>query len=79
MTPEGFLEYIGEGTIHRCQGKSRANLIRARYLAYVKAYQVETFCAAYHLFMNRADAAATSRGLRDRDDGKPMVMVPEIL
>ncbi len=79
MNGEEFLTYIGESNVF-AKGKSRTNLIKERYLNYIKAYQVKTYLEAFWLHMHSGPSwPAAVRGLNDKDLGRPMVSVPELL
>lgn len=77
MTPEEFLEYIGEAKLLSRKGKGRLAIARNRYRAYRLAHRVQGFAAAYYLHLNGSNHYGIIKGLRDRDEGKPVVLVQE--
>lgn len=40
---------------------------------------MDSYYGAYCLHLNRPDHMATAAGLRDKDAGRPMAVVPELL
>ena len=82
MTPEEFLKHRSGGyDNYRDKGKSRLNRARAWYNAYCRIHRTTFLCdllGAYGIagFYERA---AMKVAARERDEGKPMVIVPEFL
>lgn len=80
MTQEQFFEYIGEAqSFYRLKGKALTTKARQRYAAYVNAYRVKSFLEAYYLSLDSANRHAAARGLADRDGGRPMLLVQDLL
>lgn len=79
MTAEEFLEYIDATKYYRDKGKSRMNRARANYVEYVKAYREQSLRKL--VFQGRLTTYldAVLKACEDRDMGRPMAQVPELL
>jgi predicted lipid-binding transport protein (Tim44 family) len=77
MTADEFLHHISKDIGYRDKGKARLNRARQHYAMYVKAYRAATLEELLHVY--HTDWAAARAAARDRDEGRPMVSVPELL
>lgn len=82
MTTEEFLQYIGAAAQYRDKGKAKINRARWAYAAYVKAYREQSLVkllAVYGMSHALTDRLAVRKAAEDRDAGKPMAIVSELL
>lgn len=83
MTAEGFLDYIGSTQYYfgRDKGKARLNRAKQAYRVYIDMYRepsLSKLCSKYSLARG-TDWYAACRAVEDRENGVPMVNVPELL
>lgn len=79
MTADQFLQYVGTDPGNGTTKQQRLAIAKAKYAAYLKAYKVKTFLEAFRMGSVRWDYRAARCGLRDRDEGRRMVEVPELV
>lgn len=79
MTAEEFLFYINKYYQGGDKGKARLNRQRRLYAAYVAAYREPSLEKLISMYFERPTMNAVRAACRDRDAGRPMVDVPELL
>lgn len=79
MDAEEFLGYVGQAYYYRDKGTARLNRARRHYKAYASAYCAKSMAELVGLGFDRVTRLTVLKAAEDRDAGRPMVSVPELL